>query len=323
MRVESIEDILRVLEAHPEWRLKLLQVLGMSELVYLPARLEAYQQENREQLEAFRQEFRERLEAYRQENQEQLEAFRQEFRERLEAYRQETREQIEALRQEFRERLEAYRQESRAQLEAYQQETRERFDRLENAVAQLMEGVAESRRVEQQLAAGLEESRRVESELRDAIEDLRQIQAKLLKDVAILKCSDRERYYCERAHAIFGRYLRKVQLLNMGDLLDEIEARTELSDEDADELTSADAIFYAVKKKTREPVYVVLEASWVVDEGDMERAIRRATILQRLGYPAVPVVAGAEVATPVIKAATEGSVVLALDGKVLGEALLK
>ncbi len=67
--------------------------------------------------------------------------------------------------------------------------------------------------------------------------------------------------------------------------------RTELSDEDADELMSADAIFYTVKKKTREPVYVVLEASWVVDEGDMERAIHRATILQRLGYPAVPVVA--------------------------------
>ncbi len=253
----------------------------MSELVYLPARLEADQQANREHLEAFRRETRE-------------------------------------------------------QLEAYQQETRERFERLENAIAQLMEAVAESRRVEQRLEAGLEESRRIERELREAIEDLRQttqqiaeeqkqmrqVQEKLLKDVGILKGSARERYYRERAHAILGRYLRKVQLINMGDLLDEIESRTEISDEEADELMSVEAIFSAVKKKTREPVYVVLEASWVVDESDMERAIRRAAILQRLGYPAVPVVGGVEVATPVIRAATEGSVVLALDGKVLGETLL-
>lgn len=270
---ESIEDIIKAIEEHPEWRVPLLRALGLGELVTLPEKVEAYQQENRA-----------------------------------------------------------------------------RFDRLEQAMARLFEGLEELRQVVQRLEQGYEEHARILQEhsqaLQELVAEMRESRARqdtfeqtllelyvshralqrvvedLVKDVAILKGSDRERYYRERASAIFGRYLRKVRLVDMGDLLDEIEQKAELSPEEEEELLSADAIFTAVKKRAREPIYVVMEASWVVGSSDVNRAIRRAEILKRLGYPAVPAVGGVEIETEVVGLAMDNRVVLTVNGKILGDALL-
>ena len=271
---ELLEQIVRALETHPEWRLPFLRALGLEGLLPLPEKLEIYRREDQE-----------------------------------------------------------------------------RFDRLENALTQLAAGMEELRQVVQRLTIGQEELRAgqeaLRAEMRQEIEtlkagqeqlraemhreigrlderynQLREVVNGILKDLAVLKGSDRERYYRERAPAIFGLHLRKVRLLDMGDLLDEIATRIQLSPEEEKELLSADGIFYALKKTTREPIYVVLEVSWVVDSNDLERVLRRAQILQRAGYPAVPVLGGVEVVDEVKQAAQAGQVVLVSDGQMIGEALL-
>ena len=42
-------------------------------------------------------------------------------------------------------------------------------------------------------------------------------------------------------------------------------------------------------------MYLVVEVSWKVDPYDVERAVRRAMLLGRIGFPTIPVVAGKEV----------------------------
>ena len=207
---------------------------------------------------------------------------------------------------------------------------RQEIDALKAGQEQLRAGQealrAEMRQEIDALKAGQEQLRaemhREIGRLDERYNQLREVVNGILKDLAVLKGSDRERYYRERAPAIFGLHLRKVRLLDMGDLLDEIATRIQLSPEEEKELLSADGIFYALKKTTREPIYVVLEVSWVVDSNDLERVLRRAQILQRAGYPAVPVLGGVEVVDEVKQAAQAGQVVLVSDGQMIGEALL-
>ncbi len=85
----------------------------------------------------------------------------------------------------------------------------------------------------------------------------------------------------------------------------------------------ADAIFTAVRATTREPLYLVLEVSYVVDRADVSRAIQRARVFQERGFKAVPAVAGEQATKGAKSAAERGEVLLALDGAVLGEAFFE
>lgn len=277
---ESIEDIIKALEEHPEWRIPLLKALGLGELVTLPEKVEAYQQENRARFD------------------------------RLEQAMARLFEGLEELRQVVQRLEQGYEEHARI-LQEHSRILQEHSQALQELVAEMRESRARQDTFEQTL-----------QELYASHRALQRVVEDLVKDVAILKGSDRERYYRERASAIFGRYLRKVRLVDMGDLLDEIEQKAELSPEEEEELLNADAIFTAVKKRTREPIYVVMEASWVVDSSDVNRAIRRAEILKRLGHPAVPAVGGVEIETEVVGLAMDNRVVLTVNGKILGDALL-
>jgi hypothetical protein len=61
-------------------------------------------------------------------------------------------------------------------------------------------------------------------------------------------------------------------------------------------------------------VWLAMEISAVVDGKDVERALRRASLLRQAGYRAVPVVAGEKVTLGGKKAAREQNVVLLRDG---------
>ena len=271
---ELLEQIVRALETHPEWRLPFLRALGLEGLLPLPEKLEIYRREDQERFD------------------------------RLENALTHLAAGMEELRQVVQ-RLTIGQEELRAGQEALRAEMRQEIDALKAGQEQL--------RAEMHREIG---------RLDERYNQLREVVNGILKDLAVLKGSDRERYYRERAPAIFGLHLRKVRLLDMGDLLDEIATRIQLSPEEEKELLSADGIFYALKKTTREPIYVVLEVSWVVDSNDLERVLRRAQILQRAGYPAVPVLGGVEVVDEVKQAAQAGQVVLVSDGQMIGEALL-
>jgi hypothetical protein len=81
----------------------------------------------------------------------------------------------------------------------------------------------------------------------------------------------------------------------MGDLTDLLDAAVEqgtLGLLDVREIQRADVIVHGIRREDGATVYLVVEVSWSVDTGDVERAARRAASLAKIGLPVLPVVAG-------------------------------
>jgi hypothetical protein len=95
----------------------------------------------------------------------------------------------------------------------------------------------------------------------------------------------------------FGRLATKARIINPDDLdafyLAWDEGR--LTDEDAAAVRALDILISGVEGKGAEKRQVLLavEISIRIEQQDVERAVKRAEILRRLGYHTVPVVAGA------------------------------
>jgi hypothetical protein len=67
---------------------------------------------------------------------------------------------------------------------------------------------------------------------------------------------------------------------------------------------------------SRQPIVLVLEASWTVGNIDVERAARRAAVLQQAGLRALPIVAGQEWPPNVLNDARRAGVAIVQDGTV-------
>lgn len=111
-------------------------------------------------------------------------------------------------------------------------------------------------------------------------------------DLAYLKGSDRERYCRDKAHALFSQIARSghnpaAEVIER--LWDALQAgkvaRIELN-----HLADADVLWMGEYEVV--PVLFVCEVSFHVDRDDIQRAVERAEIARKLGYIAVPVVAG-------------------------------
>ena len=135
-----------------------------------------------------------------------------------------------------------------------------------------------------------------------------------------LKGENLERRYRERAHAYFGRLLRKGRVLGpdeLSDLLEEAADRDVLSQSDRDEVAWADVIMRGRWRADGRQVMVLAEVSWVVDRNDVRRAVDRAALLARLGTPVVPVVAGDSVTERAADMARSRNVWQMLDGRLV------
>jgi hypothetical protein len=147
---------------------------------------------------------------------------------------------------------------------------------------------------------------------------------RLERDVAELKGSDRERYYRERASAIFGRFLRRVRLVDFSELYEELDNREPLSDEELLEISQLDAVVEGRRKRDATPVLLAIEASWSLYPDDVERAFTRARIIAKRGFTVYPVVAGKYADEGVIEAANQAGVLVVLDGgRVYGDGALR
>jgi hypothetical protein len=127
-----------------------------------------------------------------------------------------------------------------------------------------------------------------------------------------------EQRYRTHAPAYFGRFLRQVQTVDLGNLADALRER--LEEREVAEVLLSDLILTGrLRTPARLPeIWVVLEVSTTVDRGDVERAQRRATLLRQARYPAVAVAAGTEATAGAHRAASEGEVALLLDGRIDG-----
>ncbi len=272
-------DLLRALEEHPEWRAELRRLLLPEALLGLPD---------------------------------------------LVAEIAATVRDVAALLQRLAEAQQRMQQELAALAEA-QRRTQAEVAELRTTVA----GLAEAQRRTEQTVAGLVEGqRRLEEALAELAAnqlEFARTQAQLLRRVERLE--DRvgrlvgesvERRYRERAAAYFGRWLRRVEVLEGLDraaLLDEAVAAGRITGEERAEVLWADVVVRGVSADGQVLVLVV-EASATVDEGDVRRAVARAELMGRaVGVRTVPVVAGEELLEGVTTACQEQGVRLVVDGR--------
>ena len=155
---------------------------------------------------------------------------------------------------------------------------------------------------------------RVEAGFAEAAADRKEIK----RAVGELKGMSHERTYRDKADAIFGSYLkrgRKVASSVSEQLYDAIDAGTILEQEQR-KVLAADLLWGGRLHKTDEEVVLVIEASWLAEETDVDRAVERANILRKIGLNALPVVAAREWAAGIPEMACDRKVVMTTNGRI-------
>lgn len=190
---------------------------------------------------------------------------------------------VEAVEQNMREQLAVRREDFDAlqsvvqELAEAQKRTEQRLDRLEAVVTELVEA---QRRTEEEIRKLVESQIRFEEQMRKF--EIRQDR---------LIGYELESKYRDKAHAYFGRVLRKVRTVSFQEIEEDLE---KLPDYERNDLLLLDLLVrgYPRARPDAPEVWLAIEVSAVVDRDDVERAQRRAAVLQRAGYRVVPVVAG-------------------------------
>jgi seryl-tRNA synthetase len=142
--------------------------------------------------------------------------------------------------------------------------------------------------------------------------------AVLKTDVASLKGDAIERKYRERPFVYFRRILRKPKTLSDSDLdelLSKALADGALTEQDVAEISLLDAVVRGRRVSDGRVAYLAVEVSSKIDDHDVERAARRARLLEKIPeLVAVPVVAGEAVTSEGIAAAKQSAVWYVTDG---------
>ncbi len=216
-------------------------------------------------------------------------------------------------------------------LAALRYATERRFDKISKAQQQFAEHTAALRETQAQFAKDLAALRRdTDSRFQEVAAQVGEVARELavlprttfglVDDVGRLKGSDLERRYRERAYAHFGSFIRRARLLTDDELADELETGADdgvITEADADEVMWADLVVRGRRRDSGSDVYLVVEVSWGVGPGDVERALRRARIFGRLVSPVLPVVAGEAATAEADRRARSGGVWQLLHGRVV------
>jgi chromosome segregation ATPase len=317
MAFRTVEDIVKALREHPEWLEEVRRLILTEELLQLPvqfAQLSALVQQLATQVQ--------RLVEQAERHEREIRALRKEFQEHRQEFLQH-REEFLQHREEFLQHREEF-----LQLRAEVEQLRKEFQEHRQEFLQHREEFLQHREEFLQLRAEVEQLRKEFYEHRQEFEAFRQETNlrlyRLERDVAELKGSDRERYYRERASAIFGRFLRRVRLVDFSELYEELDNREPLSDEELLEISQLDAVVEGRRKRDATPVLLAIEASWSLYPDDVERAFTRARIIAKRGFTVYPVVAGKYADEGVIEAANQAGVLVVLDGgRVYGDGALR
>jgi len=179
----------------------------------------------------------------------------------------------------------------------------ERLSRLEAAVRELAEA---QRRTEERVGRHEE-----------LLQALLESHKRLIEIVGDLKGRMLELTYRDRAAAYFGHLLRRMKVVDPYEL--EEELRTHLSEREFRDILWLDLLVCGQPRVRPEiaELWLAVEISSVVDRGDVERAERRAMMLRRAGYRAVPVVAGERLTQGAEEESRERRVVAVRDGHIL------
>jgi chaperonin cofactor prefoldin len=196
----------------------------------------------------------------------------------------------------------------------------ERLETLERRVEELTERLETLERKVEELA---EAQRRTEERLESLIERIETLTAHMdtlatahrrLEDkLGRMRGQMLELLYVKRAGAFFGRFLRRVQVVETHTLEDRLESQ--LSPGEFNDLLLLNLL---VKGRLRhaedKEIWLAVEISATVDRTDVERTARRARLLRKAGYQAIPVAAGEETTLGAEEAARLEKVALMRDG---------
>jgi hypothetical protein len=114
-------------------------------------------------------------------------------------------------------------------------------------------------------------------------------------DLSKLKGYALETRYIRHAMAYFAPIVRRTHVLDgeeLESLLDAAVERGQLAEAEALDIVLADVVVRGRRRTDNAEVYLVVEVSWIVDPYDIERAVRRSSLLSQIGTPAIAVVAG-------------------------------
>ena len=194
------------------------------------------------------------------------------------------------------------------ELAAAQARTDERLGRLEKGQAVLQQDVTalqKGQAVLQQDVTALQKGQAV----------LQEGQASMQDTLGVVKGRQLELVYKERVGTYFGPLLRRVRVLSITQIEDDLEAH--LSTEEFRDLLKLDLLVRGRPRHLPDApqVWLAVEVSGVVDRHDVERAVRRAGHLSRVGYVSVPAVAGEQATEGAEALAREEGVLLVLDGR--------
>lgn len=276
--INDIADLVRILEEQPEWASRLRTIILGQELMELPA------------------------------------AFRQ--------HREETRQQFAQVQEQFRlvnariDRLEV----EVAEIRRSQTEMAARMASMENRIARMeerqerMEGRQEGMESRQERM----ESRQERMESRQEGMDKRladldgmvagaEYEVKVIRNLrAIARDSS-----LHRIRSLFSRNKDNDQQLD--ERLDQAVAENRITEDQALDIQNSDVIAQAQDKETGQWVYVAIEASRTVRTGDVERAARRAELLEQATQtPTVAAVFGAEISEDARRQAAAAGVTITL-----------
>jgi hypothetical protein len=199
--------------------------------------------------------------------------------------------------------------------------------RLETAVANLAEaqGRTETRVEELALAQGRTETRVEELALAQGRTEARveELAGSMTSFSTILNQlvirSDRhegsllELRFRNRLPSYLGRFLRKGQVIQASDLIDQLELK--VAEAAVDDFLRADVVASGMVEG--KPTYVVGEVSYKADADDVMRAARRAACLVKAGLPAIPLVACESISPQTTDYARQEGVRVWVDGSLL------
>jgi len=354
-RAEDLQALVRLLREHPEWRDELRRALLPEDMALLAREVAALAAEVRRLAEAQSRtdatvqalaEAQRRTDATVQALAEAQARTEERLRELAEAQKRteeaqaRTEQRVEELAQaqlRTERRLEELAQaqartEQRVEeLAQAQTRTEQRVEQLAQAQARTEERVAQLAQAQMRLEQRVEELAQAQTRTEQRVEELAQAQTRtettlqalvetvrvLVKDVAALKGDNLERLYRDRAASYFARIVRRIRTVGpdqLGLLLDEAVDAGRITLEEREDVLQADVVVEG--RRDGETVYLVVEVSWEVGYEDVERAVRRAGVLQRaVAHPTLPAVAGKVLATDQRTQELASRVWRVLDGK--------
>jgi hypothetical protein len=297
--VDDFHDLIRLIEARPEWRTELRRLVLTDELLAVPEQIAELRAHSEQQFAA------------------------------LAEAQQRTEARMTALA-EAQQRTEVH----MTVLAEAQQRTEARMTVLADAQQHLevrMTALVEAQQhLEVRMTTLTEAQQRTETHLAtlttqvtiltEQVTALTRTMQTLTDDVGELKGQSLEALYRSRGHAYFSRLLRRPHVLTSDELtalIEDARDRGLLSEAETRELYETDLVVRGRRPEDGTEVFLIVEVSWGVGPHDVERAAQRALLFSRTGIATMAVVAGKRVLPDAMALAQRTQVWQLMDGQAI------